>query len=478
MQNLALKPSLILHFLYLLYLGSSLFVSAASAEAIGAVLALKGDVSIKNKAGSIAAYQGYQLAEGDEISTASDGWVQIALTDQSLFSIPANSNFRLEDFQQDSASQRLFTRLLSGAVRFISGQTASTEDDAMQIKFGTVAAAIRGTSGVIEYSVDDTSKLTLLSGRIDLLDNNANQIRQLSRSGWGVNINTAGIASSILQRPAEELSALLAKTASNTSSNQLPPQAETPTQDASETVPPERVNVAALFSAEGISGLTPHQRELLDSLAEDKRNDSTNNQISLDEALIDYALSGGEPLWSSYFDDGYIGNPPTASHPVDYQLYQTIYNGIVAERYQGRVNFSADDIPLVAVNGFNAQGLAGFSAEFDFDTIGISGQFWVKDIHIGPAQFDNPAAVALSLPALTDGDLLVDIKIAETPLTAAPQNGLTPQADASLHLSLGSITDGQSVIDGRLGLFSVAVIPQDGDAPALAAQAILAGQEN
>lgn len=83
--------------------------------------------------------------------------MQIALTDQSLFSIPANSNFRLEDFQQDSASQRLFTRLLSGAVRFISGQTASTEDDAsLHLSLGSITdgqSVIDGRLGLFSVAV-------------------------------------------------------------------------------------------------------------------------------------------------------------------------------------------------------------------------------------------------------------------------------------------------------------------------------------
>ena len=140
-----------------------------------------------------------------------------------------------------------------------------------------------------------------------------------------------------------------------------------------------------------VSRLAPYQRALLEQLDEAKREDKTNDQITLDRALLDLALSGEQPLWASYFTPARIGNPPAPYQQVDYNLYQQLYRNRVSERYQGQVNFAADDIPLRAVNGFDGQGFAGFSAAFDYDSVSISGDFWVKEVRINTVQFEDSA---------------------------------------------------------------------------------------
>lgn len=449
--------------------------TAQAAEPIGAILAMQGDVAIYQNVQILPAYLGQKIYAGDNIATHTDGWAQIALYDQSLFSIPANSRFVVEDFKSDGQSPTLIARLLSGAIKFISGQTASSNPDGMQIKFGTVAAAIRGTSGIIEHQTEKGSTLTLLSGSIGLFDTSNQQIRQISRSGWGIDISSQGRVSSIIRRPPGSITQLLKQTTTSFQEQQQRFEIDTEQQTAPQEGQDKLINLSGLFSAKKDTLLSAHQLNLLNALDPDKLKDKNNAQINLDAALLDFALAGGIPLWSSYFDEGYIGHPPAQSHVVDYDLYNEIYAPHVSLRYQGKVSFNTDTLELVAVNHFDARGQAGFHAEFDYDKVELTGQFWVKDVAISSVTFPDPEAVTLALPTLQHTDLLNELEIAHISLTAAEQNGITPRADATLAFSLGSITDGQSVIDGRVGLFDITLTPQDSPDAALASQVILAG---
>ena len=174
-------------------------VLALSEMQAGVIVAIRGEAEIKRKDHLITASSGTAVIAGDTIITSNNSWTQIALRDHALFSLAANSQFTVERFTQDNNpdSDQLVTSLISGVVKFISGKIASQNHQAMQVKFGTVTAAIRGTSGIISNLPANQSQLTLLSGKIELIDNRNRKLSQLVHSGWGVDISSIGPPSAL-----------------------------------------------------------------------------------------------------------------------------------------------------------------------------------------------------------------------------------------------------------------------------------------
>ena len=193
-------------------------------------------------------------------------------------------------------NSRLFSQLVSGVVKFISGRIATRNSRAMEVKFGTVTAAIRGTSGVISRSQTGQAQLTLLSGRIDLTDTHNRTISQLVKSGWGVDISASGRPSAAHERPASQLSSLLAQTASNRPADapastprlNSPASIAAPASSGSDARP-----LSHLIASGEAGGLSPEQQLLFDQLDDAQKYDSANNQITIDTSLLDYTLSGG-----------------------------------------------------------------------------------------------------------------------------------------------------------------------------------------
>lgn len=215
---------------------------------------------------------------------------------------------------------------------------------------------------------------------------------------------------------------------------------------------------------------------LFDQLDDAQKYDSANNQITIDTSLLDYALSGGQPLWMRYFAAGYFGNPPRPEDVIDYEIYDNHYRGLVSERYSGSVTFSHDGFTLVPLGSIDGTGTAGVKATLDYDRAELSGQFWLKDVRIEDVSFDDSLPHQLGFSGLPADMLAVDVPVGKLQLNGTTPQNITLDATASMAASFGSITDGTGVIDGRLGIFAVTITPDGSSAPVLAGQAILVGQ--
>ena len=456
-------------------------VLALSEMQAGVIVAIRGEAEIKRKDHLITASSGTAVIAGDTIITGNNSWTQIALRDHALFSLAANSQFTVERFTQDNNpdSDQLVTSLISGVVKFISGKIASQNHQAMQVKFGTVTAAIRGTSGIISNLPANQSQLTLLSGKIELIDNRNRKLSQLVRSGWGVDISSIGAPSALKERSAEQLSVWLAQTASNrpASDTAITDRSDAST-DLSETASaePDAQPLSQLLASGETGNLSPEQQLLFDQLDDAQKYDPANNQITIDTSLIDYALSGGQPLWMRHFGAGYFGNPPRPEDQIDYDIYNNHYRGLVSERYSGSVTFSHDGFALVPVGTINGGGIAGLNASLDYDTVSLSGQFWLKDVYLEGIDFADSLPHQIGFSGLAIDGLVVDIPVGTLQLSSTDPNAAITNATAEMTTSIGSIADGNSVIDGRLGLFAVTLTPDTASSPALSGQAIIAGQ--
>ena len=184
----------------------------ADEQPAGIILALIGEAHIHNQNRTIPAIGGAQLFAGDSVSTSSDGWVQIAFFDETMVTIPANSQYQIISFSAQPDNRNFLSQLITGSLKFISGKYAASDPDVMRIKFGTVTAAIRGTSGIISQRPDGRGSVTILSGIISILNPDNQPAGRLRRSGWGMDISADGTVSELIKRSDYVLSALLQDT--------------------------------------------------------------------------------------------------------------------------------------------------------------------------------------------------------------------------------------------------------------------------
>ncbi len=119
----------------------------ASAQAIGKVAKVDGNVTVVRNGVAIALNAGDAVLKGDVVQTGAGGSVGITFLDGSTFSLTANARMVLNEFVYDpngSANSQI-VNLVQGSLSFVSGQVAKTGD----MKIGTPAATmgIRGTAG-------------------------------------------------------------------------------------------------------------------------------------------------------------------------------------------------------------------------------------------------------------------------------------------------------------------------------------------
>jgi len=130
----------------------------------------------------------------------------------------------------------------------------------------------------------------------------------------------------------------------------------------------------------------------------------------------------------------------------------------------------------VPVGTINGGGIAGLNASLDYDTVSLSGQFWLKDVYLEGIDFADSPPHQIGFSGLAIDGLVVDIPVGTLQLSSTDPNAAITNATAEMTTSIGSIADGNSVIDGRLGLFAVTLTPDTASSPALSGQAIIAGQ--
>ncbi|MFM1989676.1 MAG: hypothetical protein RJA99_2633 [Pseudomonadota bacterium] len=92
------------------------------------------------------------IRTGDRIRTGADGTVQLRFTDGALMSVQPGSDFRVEAYAYDAASQRGFFELLQGSVRAVSGRIGKRDRDDWRLRTPTATVGIRGT----EFTVTET----------------------------------------------------------------------------------------------------------------------------------------------------------------------------------------------------------------------------------------------------------------------------------------------------------------------------------
>jgi hypothetical protein len=158
---------------------------------------------IKGKIIGRTASTGQAVYLNDEIKTSATAKAQILLKDQSVFSIGPNSTMVIDKFVYDPQKSSLNVSIQKGAFKFVSGKIANSSDEAMKVSLPNATIAVRGTgvAGIVESNGSAT--VMLLHGAVDVTSLVNNSTSTLSKSGWGVQINPAGVVSPPAPLPAD-----------------------------------------------------------------------------------------------------------------------------------------------------------------------------------------------------------------------------------------------------------------------------------
>jgi len=134
----------------LLHAGSLTY--GASADQIGIVKTMTGEVSIDRGGRSIKAEPNLKLYEADVIQTGTNGKVGLILEDDTVISMGFNSSLALKSFlfQPNEKKLSFIARLYHGTASFISGQIAKLAPSLVHIETPHATVGVRGTHVLIQ----------------------------------------------------------------------------------------------------------------------------------------------------------------------------------------------------------------------------------------------------------------------------------------------------------------------------------------
>lgn len=132
----------------LVFLAALLFCHVAyPAELFGTVDALSGSAFVSGKSGnSVAVSVGLKIYEEQTINTGSDGEVHLVTEDGGIIAVRPNTVYRVDEYKAEgSSADRVFTSLLKGAIRSITGWIGKHNSSAYLITTPNATIGIRGT---------------------------------------------------------------------------------------------------------------------------------------------------------------------------------------------------------------------------------------------------------------------------------------------------------------------------------------------
>jgi hypothetical protein len=144
------------------YIALSLLLVATAARAdIGSVTDLTGVAIIKRGSNTISVAKGTTVEMNDRVETK-NGDVKIKFKDDTTVRVTASSALVIDDFVYDPKTKggKLGLKAAEGTVRYVSGNIAHNNPNAVNIKTPTAAIAVRGTDFVM--SVDETGKSAVI----------------------------------------------------------------------------------------------------------------------------------------------------------------------------------------------------------------------------------------------------------------------------------------------------------------------------
>lgn len=120
------------------------------------------------KAGEQAAREGAAVAEGQMLSTGSDGFIYVKTVDSGLFILRPNTKARIVTYhidQKNPANTRIKLELLSGVARSKSGEAVKLARQNFRFNTPVAAIGVRGTDFTV-FTDDETSRVAVISGGV------------------------------------------------------------------------------------------------------------------------------------------------------------------------------------------------------------------------------------------------------------------------------------------------------------------------
>ena len=138
------------------------FLTSTVLADIGSVTELTGSAAIKRGKELIPVSKGTVIQTNDKVETK-NGKVKIVFKDNTTVSVTEHSSLVIDDFVYDPANakgSKIGLKAASGAVRYVSGNIASANPNAVKINTPTAAIAVRGTDFVM--AVNETGASTVI----------------------------------------------------------------------------------------------------------------------------------------------------------------------------------------------------------------------------------------------------------------------------------------------------------------------------
>lgn len=192
---------------------TGLFLAGQVWADIGSVTELSGSAIIKRGKENITVAKGTAVELNDKIETK-NGKVKIVFKDNTNVAVTEHSALVIDDFVYDpkSNSGKLNLKAAAGTVRYVSGNIAHNNPNAVNIKTPTAAIAVRGTDFIMSVAESGSSMVILMptceieqganlkgltcgSGKIDV--ESGPNIVKLDRPFQATVVETAGSAPSL-----------------------------------------------------------------------------------------------------------------------------------------------------------------------------------------------------------------------------------------------------------------------------------------
>ena len=141
--------------------------TSLAASSAGRAMAVLDAASVSGQTGNRILSVGSDVFVGDLIATDSAGEAQLLFSDGTRMVVGANSSLVIEEFlfRGKAAENRFAVRALSGAFRFISGDSG---DENYTIRTPTGTIGVRGTAFDFTVAPEGGTKLLLLAGEATL----------------------------------------------------------------------------------------------------------------------------------------------------------------------------------------------------------------------------------------------------------------------------------------------------------------------
>jgi hypothetical protein len=150
--------------------------AAPAFAAAGSITQLSGTLAVQRADGSIKLLsQKSDVSPGDTLTTQTDSYAQVKLSDGGLVTLKPNTRMKLDNYnynEQQPDQDNMAYSLLKGGLRFVSGLIGKRGNkDAYKLTTATATIGIRGTAGEANDCTDPKnpcvnpdSKVTLPTG--------------------------------------------------------------------------------------------------------------------------------------------------------------------------------------------------------------------------------------------------------------------------------------------------------------------------